>query len=92
MHARGLSQKAVHVPRSHVGLVLLASFMAFSALINTVHFSVGSKSSLYFLGMMLIVGYVAAKFDLSRSPEVLNQHQVGSIADQPAVENRLAIW
>ena len=29
---------------------------------------------------------------LSRSSEVLNQHQVGSIADQPAVENRLAIW
>ena len=31
-------------------------------------------------------------FDLSRSPEVLNQHQVGSMADQSAVENRLAIW
>lgn len=53
VHARELSQKAVRVPCSHVGLVLLASFMAFSALINTVHFSVGSKSSLYFPGMML---------------------------------------
>ena len=29
---------------------------------------------------------------LSGSSEVLNQHQVGSIADQPAIENCLAIW
>jgi hypothetical protein len=29
---------------------------------------------------------------VARSPEVLNQHQVGSIADQPAIENCPTIW
>jgi hypothetical protein len=29
---------------------------------------------------------------VARSPEVLNQHQVGSTADEPAIENCLTIW
>jgi hypothetical protein len=39
----------------------------------------------------LVTRLRSPEYEPSGSPEILNQHQVGSAADEPAVENRLTI-